>query len=164
MRKSITWAAPAAVISVAALAALGLDRHASVIPRAQAQGLNAPEPDDALCPRGNATLHGTYVATGGGTVVGLGPVAFVGRLTYHGNGHITKISTQSIAGVIYENLREKPTYTVHSDCTGTHTSEDGSQHYNFVVSPNGRKLEFVETDPTTAITGTITRIAREDDD
>lgn len=47
---------------------------------------------------------------------------------------------------------------IHNDCTGTHVSGDGTQHYNFVVSPDGSKLEFIETDAGTVITGTITRM------
>jgi hypothetical protein len=85
MGKSIAWLAPASVISVAALTALALDRDVSVIPHARAQDLNVTD-QEALCPRGDATLLGTYMAIGGGTVVGFGPVAFVGKLTYHGDG------------------------------------------------------------------------------
>ena len=156
MRKSITWIATTAVISAAAFTALAPDHHTSVIPQARAQALQA---DDAapLCARGDATLHGAYMAIGGGTVVGLGPVSFIGKLIYDGKGHITKVSTVSFVGQIII-APDSPTYTVHSDCTGTHVSEDGTQHYNFVVSPDGSKLEFIETDAGTAITGTITRM------
>ena len=156
MRKSIRWGVPAAVISVATLTALALDHHTSVIPQAGAQNLNTSEPE-ALCPRGDATLHGAYMAIGGGTVVGYGPVSFIGKLTYDGQGHITKVSTVSIVGQIITSP-DSPTYTVHSDCIGTHVSGDGTQHYNFVVSPDGSKLEFIETDAGTVITGTITRM------
>ena len=155
MRKSTAWLIPAAVVSGATLAALTLDRQVSVIAQAQAQGA------DELCPLGNATLHGAYMAIGGGTVVGLGPVSFIGKLIYDGKGHITKVSTVSFVGQIII-APDSPTYTVHSDCTVTHVSGDGTQHYNFVVSPDGNKLEFIETDAGTAITGTITRMRSED--
>jgi hypothetical protein len=69
MRKSIAWVTPVAVISVAALAALALDRDISVISPAQAEDLKAAD-SEALCPRGDATLLGTYMSRGGGTVVG----------------------------------------------------------------------------------------------
>ena len=156
MGKSITWLTPAAIVSVVAITALSLDRHASVIPQARATVLEAAD-SEALCPRGDATLRGTYMVTGGGTVVGYGPVAFIGKLVYDGKGHIAKVSTVSFAGVISTSA-ETPTYTVHSDCTGNHISGDGTQHYNFVVNPDGSKLEFIETDPGTAITGTATRM------
>jgi hypothetical protein len=157
MRKSITWLTPAAVVSVVALTALSFDRDVSVIQQARAAALEAAD-SEARCPLGDATLRGTYMVIGGGTVVGYGPVAFVGKLAYDGKGHITKVSTVSFAGVISTSA-ETPTYTVHSDCTGNHTSGDGTQHYNFVVNPDGSKLEFIETDAGTAITGTATRMA-----
>ena len=158
--KSNTWITPTAVMSVAALMALAPDRPTSFIPEAEAQELQT---DDSLrlCPLGDATLHGAYMAIGGGTVVGLGPVSFIGKLIYDGKGHITKVSTVSFVGQII-TAPDSPTYTVHSDCTGTHVSGDGTQHYNFVVSPDGSKLEFIETDAGTAITGTITRMRTED--
>ena len=40
-----------------------------------------------LCPLGNATLHGTYVVSGGGTIVNVGPVTSVGEVTYDGKGN-----------------------------------------------------------------------------
>ena len=84
MRKSIAWATPAAVISVAALTALALDRHLSVISQAQAEDLKAAD-SEALCPRGDATLRGTYMSKGEGTAVGVGPVAFIGTVYFDGN-------------------------------------------------------------------------------
>lgn len=156
MGKSIAWVAPASVISVAVLTALALDRNVSVVPQAQAQGLSTPEPE-ALCPRGDATLYGAYMAIGGGTAIGVGPVAFVGKLTYDGKGHVTNPYTVSFAGAIYK-LVDNGTYTVNSDCTGTYSSGDGTQHYNFVVNPDGSKVNFIETDAGTVISGTISRM------
>ena len=40
-----------------------------------------------LCPFGNATLFGTYVVSGGGSIVGLGPVTSVGQVTYDGHSN-----------------------------------------------------------------------------
>jgi hypothetical protein len=77
MVKSIAWVTPVATISIAVLAALALDRHASVVPQAHAQALQAGA-SEAMCPRGDATLRGTYMSKGGGSVVGVGPVAFIG--------------------------------------------------------------------------------------
>jgi hypothetical protein len=79
MRKSIAWVKPVAAISVTALAALALDRDISVISQAQAGDLKAAD-SEALCPRGDATLRGTYMSRGGGTVVG------VGRRNLQGSG------------------------------------------------------------------------------
>jgi hypothetical protein len=143
-------------MSVAALTALAPDHPVSIIPHAQAEGLKDSE-SDALCPRGNATLRGNYMSMGGGTVVGVGPVAFVGKLTYDGNGNVTNPFTLSYAGTILQ-LTDYGTYVVNSDCTGTHTSGNGSQHYSFLVSPDGSKIDYIETDTGTVISGSASRV------
>ena len=35
---------------------------------------------EAQCPGGDATLRGAYMSMGGGSVVGVGPVAFIGTI------------------------------------------------------------------------------------
>ncbi len=157
MRRSAAWVVPTAIVSVATLAALALDRHASVIPQAQAQGL-AAENSQALCPRGNATLRGVYMSQGGGTVVGVGPVAFVGTVYFDGKGGITNPFTLSFAGTI-SRVVGKATYTVKSDCTATFTTVDDSQHFDMRVSPEGNKVDYIETDAGTVISGSGSRVA-----
>jgi hypothetical protein len=161
MGKSTAWTITAAVISVAALAALALDRHASVIPQAQAKGLSA-EDSEALCPRGNATLRGVYMSKGGGAVVGAGPVAFIGTVYFDGKGGLTNPFTVSQFGAIHRVVG-KATYNVDSDCTATSTSVDDTQHYDMRVSPDGSKVDYIETDAGTVISGSASRIARLDD-
>ena len=157
MGKSIRSATPAVLISVAALAAFA--SHVSVIPQVQAQGLKALDSDgrDALCPRGNATLHGTYMSKGGGTVVGVGPVAFIGTVRFDGKGGVTNPFTLSLAGAI-SRLVGQATYTVKSDCSGTFTTTDDTQHYDIRVSPDGSGLDFIETDAGTVISGSASRV------
>jgi hypothetical protein len=156
MGKSIAWVAPAAVISVAVLATLALDRKVSVIPPAQAQGLTAGDAE-ALCPRGDATLHGTYMSKGGGTVVGVGPVAFIGTVYFDGKGGINNPYTVSFAGTI-SRVVGKATYTVMSDCTATFTTTDDTQHFDMRVSPDGSKVDYIETDAGTVISGSASRM------
>jgi hypothetical protein len=150
MRKSTAWLIPAAVVSVATLTALTLDRQVSVIPRAQAQDL------DALCPLGNATLHGNYLSQGGGTITGVGPVAFGGRIHLDGKGHVTNPFTASFGGSIVETVADG-TYTVNPDCSGTQVLA-GTNHFSFYVSPDGSKFVYIETDAGTAINGNATRM------
>lgn len=50
------------------------------------------------CPRLNATLHGTYMSIGGGTLVGVGPVTFVGEIIYDGKGNSVNPFTGSVNG------------------------------------------------------------------
>jgi hypothetical protein len=77
----------------------------------------AVEPE-ALCPRLNATLVGTYMSHGTGTVVGVGPVAAVGTITYDGHGDLDNPFTLSVNGSV-STFNQTGTYTVKSDCTGT---------------------------------------------
>jgi hypothetical protein len=158
MRRPVAWVVPSAIVAAAALAALALDRHASVIPQARAQGLVA-EDSDALCPRGDATLRGVYMSQGGGTAVGVGPVAFVGTVYFDGKGGITNPFTLSFAGNI-SRVVGRATYSVKSDCTATFTTVDGTQHFDMRVSPDGNKVDYIETDAGTVISGSGSRVAQ----
>ena len=111
----------------------------------------------ARCPRGDATLRGTYMSSGGGTVVGVGPVAFIGTVYFDGKGGITNPYTVSFAGTI-SRVVGKATYTVKSDCTATFTTADDTQHYDMRVSPDGSRVDFIETDAGTVISGSASRV------
>jgi len=117
---------------------------------------------DALCPVGNATLRGTYMLRGEGTIVGFGPVAVVGWLTYDGKGNVVNsFMTASANGMISTFTISGP-YTVNSDCAGS--TELSGSNYNFVVSPDGNRVNWIQTDPGTVVSGTIVRLKRLDDD
>jgi hypothetical protein len=162
MGKSIGWISSAVVISVAALATLALDRHLGIISASQAEELKTAD-SEALCPRGDATLRGMYMSKGGGTVVGVGPVAFIGTVFFDGKGGITNPFTVSQFGSIHR-LVGKATYTVNSDCTATFTTVDDTQHFDMRVSPDGSKLDYIETDPGTVISGSASRVKDNDRD
>jgi hypothetical protein len=144
----------ASAILVAALTVLASNRHLRVIPLVHAADLKAAD-SDVLCPLGNATLSGTYSSIGGGTAVGIGPVSFVGEITYDGKGNLVNPFTVSFNGVI-SRLVATGTYTVNGDCTGSVSASGG--HYDFVVNPDGSKVNFIETDANTVISGTIDRL------
>jgi hypothetical protein len=119
---------------------------------AMPQSLKAAE---GLCPRGNATLSGTYMLRGEGTIVGGGPVTVVGWLTYDGKGNVVAASmTASVNGTIFTGPISGP-YTVNSDCSG---SLQAGGHYNFVVTPDGKEVYWIQTDPGTVTSGTILRL------
>jgi hypothetical protein len=118
--------------------------------------VTAGEPE-ALCPRGDATLRGIYMSMGGGTVLGVGPVAFVGTVYFDGKGGITNPFTVSFAGSISRVLG-KAAYSVKSDCTATFTTADDTQHFDMRVSPDGSKVDYIETDAGTVISGSASRV------
>ena len=119
------------------------------------QALKAADAD-ALCPLGNGTLSGTYMLRGEGTIVGVGPVTVVGWLTYDGKGNVVTASmTASVNGTISTFTISGP-YTVNSDCSGSF--EPSGQHYNFVVSPDGKRVNWIQTDPGTVSSGTEARL------
>ena len=121
------------------------------------QALKAADAD-ALCPLGNATLSGTYMLRGEGTIVGVGPLTVVGWLTYDGKGSVvTGSMTASVNGTISTFTVSGP-YTVNSDCSGS--VEPSGQHYNMVVSPDGKTVSWIETDPGTVSSGTEVRLTR----
>ena len=112
--------------------------------------------EDALCPRGNATLHGNYMSEGGGTVTVTGLVAFVGRINFDGDGGLDNPVTASRAGTIV-HVDFAGTYTVNLDCSGSFVLA-GVQHFDFVVDPHGRKIDYIRTDPGTIVSGSASRM------
>ena len=111
---------------------------------------------DNPCPLGNATLHGTYMVHGSGTVVGLGPVASNGMTTFDGKGHAINTFSASINGEIHRGVVAGGTYIVNPDCTGTRFASDGST-YDFVVMPDGSTFSSIEVDAGTVILGSAVR-------
>jgi len=109
-----------------------------------------------LCPFGNATLHGTYIVSGTGTVGGV-PIAAVGEITWDGEGNSIATYTASVNGVIHKGVTVTGTYSVRPDCTGSHAESDGS-HYDFVAAPDGNGTTWISTDPGAVVTGTTVRL------
>jgi len=84
----------------------------------------------------NSTLKGTYRATGGGTIVGLGPIAVVNGVVLDGTGNGQAFGvTQSVNSNIVTPPPGPVTYTVNADCTGTATFPAGD--FNIVVDKKG---------------------------
>jgi hypothetical protein len=105
----------------------------------------------ALCPLQNATLRGTYLSHGTGTIAG-GPISAVGTATYDGNGNTSNTFTASVNGTILKSVTVTGTYTVNPDCTGSLEAQNGA-HYDFVVNPDGKTVFWIETDPGTVFSG-----------
>ena len=109
----------------------------------------------------NDTMRGVYMMSGGGTVVGLGPVAIVGIVTYDGQGGGQATATQSANGTIYRQVPSTGVFTVNADCTGSKTFGTGATatHFDFVITPDGKTITWIVTDSGRIMTGTAVRIA-----
>lgn len=90
-----------------------------------------------------ATLNGTYVNSGAGTLGGVS-VVMVGKVTYDGHGGGQSTFTRSVAGVISRPVAVPGVYTVNPDCTGSKTF-GGATDYDFVVTPDGREIYWIVT-------------------
>ena len=64
------------------------------------------------------TAAGTYGLSDSGTVVGVGPRAAVGQVTFDTSGNVNGTATASLNGQV-ARATVSGTYTVNSDCTGT---------------------------------------------
>ena len=71
----------------------------------------------------------------------------------NGKGYSVNPFTGSFNGATV-NGNLTATYTVNSDCTGSQTALDGSSHFDFVVSPDGHKVTWIETDSGSVVSGT----------
>jgi hypothetical protein len=111
------------------------------------------------CTRLNATLRGAYVSHGTGSVGGA-PITVVGITTYDGQGGFQLTATVSINGTVLKPPPGTGTYTVNRDCTGSQTV--GSSHYDFVVTPDGKKVTYISRDSGAVITVISERMDHQD--
>jgi hypothetical protein len=119
--------------------------------------------DVAQCPLQNATMNGTYVVTGSGTIAGLGPLVSVGLIVYNGDGTGVAISgTSSVNGSTSTAGNAPITFTVNRDCTGSKTIGSGpsAAHMNFVITPDGKTITWIATDPGVTVMGTAERLRK----
>jgi hypothetical protein len=104
----------------------------------------------------NASLRGNYGFQIKGTIVGLGPIGGVARITFDGAGNFTQTDNVTVNGFpIVPNRPGSGTYDVNADCTGMQTLNSGGQviHTKFVIAENGKEVFDVVTDPNLVITG-----------
>jgi hypothetical protein len=116
---------------------------------------------DTHCSSQNLIMKGTYVLSGSGSIVGVGPLTAVGLFTYNGDGTgVSGTTTISINGMSSTSSGAPATYTVNPDCSGSKTIGSGpsAQHYNFVITPDGKTITFIDIDPTVALVGNAVRL------
>jgi hypothetical protein len=118
--------------------------------------------DNALCTRQNVIMSGTYAMSGGGTIVGVGPIAMVGAVTYDGQGNGSVTYSVSANGAITRGITATGTFIVNRDCTGSKTFGSGptAAHYDFIITPDGSKITWVETDAGVVISGQAVRLLK----
>jgi hypothetical protein len=93
-----------------------------------------------------------------GTVIGIGQVAYVGRLVLNGTGKISGTATVSQDGVITSSFPLTGTYQIKANCTGSVVITGSglpSMNANLVVVNGGRELMVIETDANTIISGLL---------
>lgn len=115
------------------------------------------------CFRGNAIMNGTYVASGTGTVTGVGPAATLGIIVYNGDGTGTVIfSTLSLNGASSTSANVPVAFTVNTDCTGSKVIGSGpsATHMNFTITPDGKTITWIITDTGRTISGTGVRMTQ----
>jgi hypothetical protein len=90
---------------------------------------------------------------------GMGPVAFVGRVTADGKGKFIGADTVSINGRIARRTYNA-TYTVNPDCTGSYEADTslGLVHADFAISGGGEELRNLRTDPGQVITFNLKKL------
>jgi hypothetical protein len=108
-----------------------------------------------------ATLHGTYALSGSGLKYGV-PIAVTGEITYDGHGKATLVTeTVSLDGTIYRGITGTGVFTLNSDCTGSETfTTSETTDFDFVITADGSKITWIETDPGSVLTGTEVRLDR----
>ena len=110
-----------------------------------------------------ATLSGTYVTAGSGTLgantTGAAAYAAMGKVTYDGRGNGDAIFTQSVAGTISRKISAAGTYTVNADCTGSKNFGGPSgTNYDFVVTADGREIIWIVTNAGAVLSGRAIRL------
>lgn len=118
-------------------------------------GLTALEQDNFLPSCTESSLYGPYAYSRVGTVVGKGPAAANGVVTFNGQGKLEGMDTASVNGQITDRFF-KGEYVVTPDCTGTATfffSDREVVNIALQIIAGEREVRFIQTDTGTVITG-----------
>jgi hypothetical protein len=111
-----------------------------------------------------ATLRGVYLfhASGYNIVGGVPlPKAIIETVVFDGLGNVsTPAVSLSLNGTIVQPPQGNPgVYTVDADCTGTLMFVDGPK-FDLQITPNGKQINLLQTNPNTVMQGTAQRVAR----
>jgi hypothetical protein len=112
------------------------------------------------CSQLNSSVYGSYALSGSGTIGG-SPFTLVGKITFDGQGKGTATYTFSVSGLVSRGVTATAVYTVNADCTGSKTLTDSGGnvlHFDFVTTPDGSKITWIETDSFTNVLGAAVRL------
>jgi hypothetical protein len=118
--------------------------------------------DDDARQCSTATLRGSFGYTGTGSIVSSAsvlPTAFVGTITFDGQGNATFSHVLNRNGVVILVGPFHTTYTVNADCTGNLTAFNGY----LVVDDNGKEFREIFQVVGAVITVTGRRIRSAED-
>jgi len=107
-----------------------------------------------------AGVKGTYGLQGGGTEIGVGPLAIAGQITLGGNGTLKGTATVSVNGSIASKQKISGAYKILRICQGAAVIDVGNQgpiHLNLVVVNGESEILFIEGDSNTLLSGSLQR-------
>lgn len=107
-----------------------------------------------------AGAKGTYGLLGGGTEIGVGPLAIAGQITLSGNGTLKGTATVSVNGSIASKQKISGAYKVLHICQGAAVIDVGNQgpiHLNLVVVNGERGILFIQADSNSLLSGSLQR-------
>jgi len=105
-------------------------------------------------------MKGAYVLSQTGTQNGT-PFAIVGEATYNGHGGGSVTATEMRGGTLIPIVGAPATFKVNPDCSGSKTV--GPFNFNFVITPDGKTITFVQTDSGVVSAGKAKRLTQNGD-
>ena len=116
------------------------------------------------------TLKGRFAFTAKGFLVAptpiAGPFAAIGAQSFDGKGNTEAASTVSVNGAA-ERMTRRGIYSVNPDCTGSMTltflPSGLVQHFDLIVSPNGKEIRGIRIDAGVVGTGVYRKASGADD-
>jgi hypothetical protein len=111
----------------------------------------------------NGTIQGRFAARTEGSLVGIGPFAAVGVMTFDGFGNLTNAATTSTNGNIVSGVATG-TYSVNDDCTGQIAVPSVSNPsgppltFNLAIADRGDEIYFIATRAPAVLSGVGKRI------
>ena len=105
-----------------------------------------------------AKVKGVYGLQGGGTAIGVGPLALSGQITLRGDGTVNGSATVSVNGAIASNQQISGAYKILRICQGAAEIQVGNQGpigLSLVVVNGEHQVLFIEGDANTLLSGSL---------